>query len=114
MVQKLAGSKNKGWSSMQNNVELLAIPVLDWVLLIRYRTGSGTSIFVPSGTGLIGCQTVRHSGISQMYTLHGHTASHGLGSEKRAGISDTPCTSIHGCCWCYSCCMNSMMLKNRM
>ncbi len=90
---------------MQNHVELSAF---------RYRTGFGTSIFVPTGTGLIGFRTVRHSGISQMYTLHGHTASHGLGSEKRAGIRDTPCTSIHGCCWCYSCCMNSMMLKNRM
>ncbi len=30
----------------------------------RYRTGSGISIFVPTGTVLIGCRTVRHSGIS--------------------------------------------------
>ncbi len=40
-----------------------SIPVPDWVPLFRYRTGSGIRIFVHSGTGLTGCQTVRHSGI---------------------------------------------------
>ncbi len=38
-------------------------PVPDWVPLFWYRTGSGIGIFVHSGTGLTGCQTVLHSSI---------------------------------------------------
>ncbi len=38
--------------------------ILDCVTLIRYRTCSGIVSFFQSGTGLTGCQTTRHSGIS--------------------------------------------------
>jgi hypothetical protein len=38
-------------------------PVPDWVPLFWYRTGSGIGIFVHSGTGLTGCQTVLHCSI---------------------------------------------------
>jgi hypothetical protein len=36
----------------------------DWVSLVRYRTCFGIVSFFQSGTGLTGCRTVRHSGIS--------------------------------------------------
>jgi hypothetical protein len=38
--------------------------ITDCVSLVRYRTCSGIVSFFQSGTGLTGCQTVRHSGIS--------------------------------------------------
>jgi hypothetical protein len=38
--------------------------MLDCVSLVRHRTCSGIVIFFQSGTGLTGCRTVRHSGIS--------------------------------------------------
>ncbi len=38
--------------------------MLDCVSLVRYRTGFGIVSFFQSGTGLTGCRTVRHSGIS--------------------------------------------------
>jgi hypothetical protein len=37
----------------------------DCVRLVRYRTCSGIVSFFQSGTGLTGCRTVRHSGISK-------------------------------------------------
>ncbi len=36
----------------------------DYVSLVRYWTGFGIVCFFKSGTGLTGCRTVRHSGIS--------------------------------------------------
>ncbi len=53
----------------------------DRVNLVRYRTCSGIVSFFQSGTGLTGCRTVRHSGISiymcmdidmDMEHVHGH------------------------------------------
>jgi hypothetical protein len=46
-------------------VRYRSIPVPDWVLLSRYRTGSGIGVFVHSGTGLIRCRTDRHSVIDE-------------------------------------------------
>ncbi len=56
-----------------------SIPLPDWVLIFRYRTGSGISIFVHSGTVLIGCQTSDIPALIKTYTLHVDTASDGLG-----------------------------------
>jgi hypothetical protein len=46
----------------------------DCVSLVRYRTCPGIVSSVHSGTGLIGCRTVRHSSI---YT-HAHENEHAL------------------------------------
>ncbi len=48
------------------SVRYRSISVPDWVLLSRYRAGSGISIFVHSGTGMPGCHIARHSGINEM------------------------------------------------
>jgi hypothetical protein len=54
-----------GISASYISVRYRSIPVPDWVLIFRYRTGSGISIFVHSGTGLIGCHAdIQHSGIN--------------------------------------------------
>jgi hypothetical protein len=68
------------------SVRYKSIPVPDWVPIFRYQTGSGIGIFVHSGTGLTGCQTVRHSGIQERCTPSR--------SILLAVKGDTPCTSI--------------------
>jgi hypothetical protein len=44
--------------------------------LVRYRTSPGIVSFFPSGTGLIECRTVRHSGIYTHEHAHEHAQEH--------------------------------------
>ncbi len=60
----------------------------DCVFLVRYRTYSGIVSFFQSGTGLTGCQTVRHSGISKYVYMdldivmkHWHRMQHWHGMQ---------------------------------
>jgi hypothetical protein len=56
------------------SVRYRSIPVPEYsdTGVFRYRTGSGTHIFVLYGTGLAGCRTVRY--LKKGHTLHVHTA----------------------------------------
>jgi hypothetical protein len=44
--------------------------------LVQYQIGPGAVSFYHSGTGLIGCRTVRHSGIYTHAHEHAHKHPH--------------------------------------
>jgi hypothetical protein len=48
----------------------------DCLALVRYRNCPGIVSFFYSGTGLIGCWTVRHSGIYTHEHAHEHALAH--------------------------------------
>jgi hypothetical protein len=97
-LQCIAGHRHAGIGIPAScvSVRYRSIPVPDWVLLSRYLTGSGIGVFVHSGTGLIRCRTVRHSGIdNKVHPARQHC-------KLNVVESDIPCMSIDGCCcWCY-------------
>jgi hypothetical protein len=53
-----------GIPASRNLVRYQTTKIPDCVSLVWYRTCSGIVSFFQSGTGLTGCRTVRHSGIS--------------------------------------------------
>ncbi len=63
----------------------------DWVPLFRYRTGSGTGIFVYYGTGLTQCRIVRQSGIYKTRYKYERVTYIPCASTLQVMDWDTPC-----------------------
>ncbi len=81
----------------------------DCLGLIRYRTCPGIVSFFYSGTGLIGCRTVRHSGI---YT-HEHALAHAHTPMMCSMNMDRIMDVQHGHeAWTWTCTMDMEMEKH--